>query len=84
MDTKGIILWVGFAVICAVIYLLSRRMKSTSAITRAIARRTEKRSRASSRTPGQTLKWASRSASNTIRSTRPMPDWLDKQENRSI
>ena len=27
MDTKGIILWVGFAVICAVIYLLSRRMK---------------------------------------------------------
>ena len=27
MDIKGIILWVGFAVICAVIYLLSRRMK---------------------------------------------------------
>ncbi len=27
MDTKGIILWVGFAVVCAVIWLLSRRMK---------------------------------------------------------
>ena len=26
-DTKGILLWVGFAVICAVIYLVSRRMK---------------------------------------------------------
>ena len=27
MDTKGIILWVGFAVLCAVIYLFSCRMK---------------------------------------------------------
>ena len=27
MDTKGIMLWVGFAILCAVIYLLSRRMK---------------------------------------------------------
>ena len=26
-DTKGILLWVGFAVICAVIVFLSRRMK---------------------------------------------------------
>ena len=26
-DLKGIILWVGLAVICAVIYLISRRMK---------------------------------------------------------
>ena len=28
MDIKGLILWVGFAVICAVIYLVSRRMKN--------------------------------------------------------
>ena len=27
MDTKGIIIWIGFAVICAVICLVSRRMK---------------------------------------------------------
>lgn len=27
MDTKGIIIWIGFAVICAVICLISRRMK---------------------------------------------------------
>ena len=27
MDTKGIILWSGFLVICAVIYIISRRMK---------------------------------------------------------
>ena len=27
MDTKGIVLWVGFAVIFAVIYLVSQRMK---------------------------------------------------------
>ena len=27
MDTKGILLWVGVAVICAVIYLVSQRMK---------------------------------------------------------
>ena len=28
MDITGLILWVGFAVICAVIYLVSRRMKN--------------------------------------------------------
>lgn len=28
MDTKAIILWGGFILICAVIYLVSRRMKS--------------------------------------------------------
>ena len=27
MDTKGILLWAGLAVICAVVFLLSRRMK---------------------------------------------------------
>ena len=27
MDSKGILLWVGFLVICAVIFLVSRRMK---------------------------------------------------------
>ena len=27
MDTKGILLWAGLLVICAVIYLLSRKMK---------------------------------------------------------
>ena len=27
MDTKGILLWVGFAVICAGIFLISRHMK---------------------------------------------------------
>jgi hypothetical protein len=27
-DTKGILLWAGLAVICAVIYLLSRRMRN--------------------------------------------------------
>ena len=27
MDTKGILLWAGLAVICAVVYFLSRRMK---------------------------------------------------------
>ena len=27
MDTEGVLLWVGFAVICAVIYLFSRRVK---------------------------------------------------------
>ena len=27
MDTKGIVLWIGFAVICAVVVFISRRMK---------------------------------------------------------
>ena len=27
METKGILLWVGFLVICAIIYLISERMK---------------------------------------------------------
>ena len=27
MDTKGIVLWAGLAVVCAVVYFLSRRMK---------------------------------------------------------
>ena len=27
MDTKGILLWAGFIVVCAVIYLVSKRMK---------------------------------------------------------